>query len=347
MHQYARTRKMKVRVGINGYGTIGKRIAFAIAKQDDMEVVGVTKTKPSYEARLAIKEGISLYAAKHEHIEAFEKDGIKVEGTLEDLLSRVDIMVDATPGDVGALYKPIYEKAGVKAIFQGGEKHGVAGISFNSFANYHEAWGARFVRVVSCNTTGLIRTLYPIDKVFGIERVFAALIRRGADPADRKGAALNAIEPSLKLPTHHGPDVQTIMPWLNIETMAVVTPTTQMHIHCLAVDLKKKAKDEDILSVWDKVPRIKFVSGKHGIKSSAQIMELARDLNRPRGDFMEIIVWEDGIKVVNSTLYYYQAVHQESDVIPENIDCIRAMMKLERDPLKSIKKTDRSLGIGK
>jgi glyceraldehyde-3-phosphate dehydrogenase (NAD(P)) len=337
----------KVRVGVNGYGTIGKRAASAIQKMDDMEVVGVTKTKPSYEARLAMKEGFPLFAASAEHVAEFDKDGIKVAGTLADMVPKCDVIVDTTPGGVGEEYKPMYEKAGVKAIFMGGEEHGVAGISFNALANYHEAWGADFVRVVSCNTTGLIRTLFPVDNVFGTERVFAALVRRGADPADKKGALLNAVEPTLKLPTHHGPDVQTVMPWLNIQTMSVTAPTTMMHIHCVTADLKKKAKGEEILSVWDNTPRIKFVSGKHGIKSSAQIMELARDLNRPRGDFMEIIVWEDGVKVVDKTLYYYQAIHQESDVIPENIDCIRSMMKLEKDPLRSIRKTDRTLGIGK
>jgi len=338
---------MSVRVGINGYGTIGKRTAYAIRAQDDMEVVGVTKTKPSYEARLAIKEGIPLYAANADCIPKFEKEGIKVEGVLDDLLKKCDIVVDATPGGVGENYKVIYEKEGMKAIFQGGEDHGLTGISFNSFANYQEAWGAQFVRVVSCNTTGLIRTLYPLDRVFGLEKVMASLVRRAADPGDIKGSALNAIEPDLKLPTHHGPDVQTIMPWLNITTMAVKSPTTLMHVHCIAADLKKKAKEQDVLSVWDNVPRIKFVSGKHGIKSSAQIMELARDLNRPRGDFMEIIVWQDGVKVTGNTLYYYQAIHQESDVVPEVVDCIRAMMKLEPDPMKSIRKTDRTLRISK
>jgi glyceraldehyde-3-phosphate dehydrogenase (NAD(P)) len=337
----------KVRVGINGYGTIGKRAAFAIQRMDDMEVVGVTKTTPSYEARLAIKEGLPLYVSSADKVAAFEKEDIQVAGTLNDLLPKCDIIVDATPGGVGEEYKPLYEKVGVKAIFQGGEDHGLAGISFNAFANYQEAWGADFVRVVSCNTTGLVRTLYPIDRVFGIEKVFAALVRRGADPGDKKGFALNAIEPSLKLPTHHGIDVQTIMPWLNIRTMAVVTPTTMMHVHCITCELRKKATENEILSVWDNVPRIRFVSGKHGIKSSAQIMELARDLGRPRGDFMEIIVWQDGVKMEGNTLYYYQAIHQESDIVPEIVDCIRAMMKLENDPMRSIRKTDKVMGIGK
>jgi glyceraldehyde-3-phosphate dehydrogenase (NAD(P)) len=337
---------MKVKVGINGYGTIGKRAAHAVGAQDDMEVVGVTKTRPTFEARMAVKNGIPLYVASAENVAAFEKEGLEVAGTLEDLLYKVDVMVDCTPGGVGESYKAMYEKANVKGIFQGGEDHGIAGISFNSFANYHEAWGAQFARVVSCNTTGLIRTLFPLDKVFGLERVFASLIRRSADPGDSKHGPVNAIEPSLSLPTHHGPDVRTIMPWLNIQTMAVKVPTTLMHVHCVTADLKKEVSVEDILSVWDQVPRVKFVSGKHGIKSSAQVMELARDLGRPRGDFMEIVVWEDGVKTVGNTLYYYQAIHQESDVIPEIVDCIRAMTKLDDDPMRSIQRTDRSLGLG-
>ena len=76
-------------------------------------------------------------------------------------------------------------------------------------------------------------------------------------------------------------------------------------------------------------------------------MEFAKDLDHHRGDFMEIAVWQDGIKVAGKTLYYYQAVHQESDVVPENVDCIRSMMKMEPDAALSIKKTDDSLGIGK
>ena len=39
---------------------------------------------------------------------------------------------------------------------------------------------------------------------------------------DSKNGPINGLEPSVKLPTHHGPDVQSIMPWLNINTMAVL-----------------------------------------------------------------------------------------------------------------------------
>ena len=35
---------MTIKVAINGFGTIGKRVAQAVACQDDMIIVGVTKT---------------------------------------------------------------------------------------------------------------------------------------------------------------------------------------------------------------------------------------------------------------------------------------------------------------
>lgn len=337
--------KDKIKVGVNGYGTIGKRAAAAVSLQDDMEIVGVTKTRPTYEAAVANKLGIPLYVPDSDAAEAFKKAGISVAGTIKELYGKVDIIVDCTPGEVAEEYKKQYAEAGIKGIFQGGEDHSLTGISFNASANYKESWGAQFSRVVSCNTTGLIRTLYPLDKKYKIQSAFATLIRRSADPNDSKKGPINAIEPSLSIPTHHGPDVQSIMPWLNIQTMAVKVPTTLMHLHTVTVKLGSEATTEDIIALWKNTPRVRLVKGKSGIKSSAQIMELARDLGRPRGDMYEIVVWEDGVKVVGDTLYFYQAVHQESDVIPEIVDCIRSMCKTEKDASVSMAKTDKAMGI--
>lgn len=334
---------MSVKVAINGYGTIGKRVADAVSLQDDMEISGVVKTRPTFEARLAIENGFPLYAANEESFKSFKEAGLKTEGTLKDLLGQSNIVVDCTPKKAG--YKELYEKAGVKAIWQGGEKHELTGLSFSSIANYEKALGAQFVRVVSCNTTGLIRTLYPLDQSVGIDNVLAVMVRRGADPWDTKRGPINAIEPVLKVPSHHGPDVQSVMPHLRIQTTAVKVPTTIMHLHSVVVKLKKEASRDDILKLWKETPRVMLVKGEDGIKSTAQIMELAKDMNRKRGDLFEIAVWEDGTHVVEDTLYYYQAIHQESDVIPENVDAIRAMTSIEKDKMRSIEKTDKSMGI--
>jgi glyceraldehyde-3-phosphate dehydrogenase (NAD(P)) len=86
------------------------------------------------------------------------------------------------------------------------------------------------------------------------------------------------------------------------------------------------------------------VKGEHGLTSTNLVVELARDLGRPRYDLQEVVMWEDTINVKEGWGYLVYAVHQEAIVQPENIDAIRAMNKLLPKE-ESIKKTDASLGI--
>ncbi|MCK5062633.1 MAG: glyceraldehyde-3-phosphate dehydrogenase, partial [Candidatus Aenigmarchaeota archaeon] len=115
------------KVAINGYGTVGGRVADAVAAQDDMDVIGVVKTRPTFEARMAVENGFDLYVPDPDMIGAFEKAGIEVSGTLDELLDEAFIVVDCTPNKVGASYKDLYLEKGVRAIWQGGEDHDVAG----------------------------------------------------------------------------------------------------------------------------------------------------------------------------------------------------------------------------
>ena len=59
----------------------------------------------------------------------------------DDLLRQVDIVVDCSPKHIGAQNKARYQAAGVKAIWQGGEPHELAGYSFVAQANYAGAVG--------------------------------------------------------------------------------------------------------------------------------------------------------------------------------------------------------------
>jgi glyceraldehyde-3-phosphate dehydrogenase (NAD(P)) len=338
---------MVVKVAINGYGTIGKRVADAVSKQRDMRVVGVTKTKPDFEAKMAIKKGYKLYCAIPDNVKLFEEAGLEIEGTIEDLLNDADIVIDCSPNKVGAQNKELYyEKAGIKAIFQGGEKAHVAEVSFNALANYEKAMGKRYVRVVSCNTTGLVRTLYLLDTNFGIKKVRAVMIRRVVDPKEDKKGLVNGIMPDpVKLPSHHGPDVQTVLPHIDITTVAFKVPTTLMHVHSLNIELKDKADVDKVIEVFENEPRILLVSKDEGFTSTAKVIEFAREL-RLRYDLFETVVWKDSISIVGNELYMTQAVHQEAIVVPENIDAIRAMFELAEKE-KSIQMTNESLDIGK
>ncbi|MDI9644000.1 MAG: type II glyceraldehyde-3-phosphate dehydrogenase [Candidatus Verstraetearchaeota archaeon] len=338
---------MKIRVAINGYGTIGKRVADAVLKQRDMILAGVTKTKPNFEANIAKSKGIKVYAASADKLKSFQDAGMDVSGTLEDLIRDCDVVVDCTPGKVGATYKPMYEKAGVKAVFQGGEKHDVAGFSFNAVCNYSEALGRDFVRVVSCNTTGLCRSLYALDRAFGVDKARVVLIRRGADPSEDKKGPINSILPDpVTIPSHHGPDVQKVLPHIGITTSAFAVPTTLMHVHWLNLELGKSASEGDVLSVLSSYRRIMLVSASEGVDSTSQIVEYARDLGRHRYDMPELVVFKESVKSFGRELYLTQAVHQESIVVPENIDAIRAMTRLCETAEESMKMTDESLGLG-
>ncbi len=180
---------VKAKIAVNGYGTIGKRVADAVQAQDDMEIIGISKTKPNYEAAVAHQKGYDIYAPASS-AGAFEKAGMPIAGTIEEMVEKADLVVDCTPGGVGEENKPMYERAGVKAIWQGGEEHELAGFSFNAVSNYEGALGRDLVRVVSCNTTGLCRVIYPIDKELGVNKVRVTLARRAVDPNDIKKGPL-------------------------------------------------------------------------------------------------------------------------------------------------------------
>ena len=334
-------------VAINGYGTIGKRVADAVAAQDDMKVIGVSKTRPNYEARTAVEEkGYPLYIGIPEREQLFKDAGIEIAGTVEEMIQEADVVVDCTPGSIGPQNLEMYKKAGVKAIYQGGEDHDLTGLSFNSFGNYDDSYGADYTRVVSCNTTGLTRTLSTIDPIADIKKVRAVMVRRGSDPSEIKKGPINAIVPNPpKVPSHHGPDVKTVMKGIDVTTMALLVPTTLMHQHNIMVEINNDVETEEIIAALEKRSRVIVVSAEEGLGSTAELMEYAKELGRNRNDLYEIPVWRESINVVDNQLFSIHALHQQSDVIPENIDAIRALLEIERDNEKSIAKTNKAMGI--
>ena len=338
----------RVKVAINGYVTIVKSVADAIDAQDDMEIVGVTKTGPSFGCEMAAKKGFDLYCTSDDKdmISNFENSHFVCKGGLTDLLSKSDVVIDCSPGKMGAANLKKYQEAGVKSIFQGGEKHSLTGLSYTSCANHMENFGAETTRVVSCNTTGLSRTLVPLYDLCGSLKVECTMIRRAADPGDSNRGPINAIKPVLKVPSHHGPDVMTVKPEIEINSLAVAVPTTIMHVHAIIADLPENhgLTTETILDIWNETPRVIVMNGQgNRITTTAEVMEMARDIGRKWGDLHEIFVWEDGVRLIGNRLYYFQAIHQESDVIPENVDCVRALMKLEGSWTESVTKTDQAI----
>ena len=319
-----------IKVGVVGYGTIGKRIVDASVDSGFDVAIAVRRYTPKLD--IAIERKFPLYSMAGDI-------GIETQGDFEDFVRECDVVVDCTPKNIPAENFPYYKN--VKVIVEGGEKHSLTGFSFSSFGNYEEGVNRERARVVSCNTTSLVRTLIPLKEY--IDNVFVTLIRRSVDPWDVKGGPINAIVPVLKVPSHHGPDLNTVVPDISIRTMAVKVPTTLAHLHVVRVKLKKNMTKEDLKYIFENTPRIRVLSG---YKSTADIIEHFRDLGRKRYDMPEVAVFEESINVESGKAYWIHVVHQESIVIPENIDCIKAMFG-EKDKWKAIYETDKTLGIEK
>ncbi|MEM2237237.1 MAG: type II glyceraldehyde-3-phosphate dehydrogenase [Candidatus Caldarchaeum sp.] len=334
-----------IRVGINGYGTIGRRVADAVKLQDDMKVVGVVKTTPDYKARQAVEKGYRLFCVDAAGVDKFRRAGIAVDGVVDDLLNEVDVIVDCTPGDVGKTYREKYASFGRKAVFQGGEEADVADLSFVAQCNYEKAVGRKSVRVVSCNTTALCRVLNAVDQRFGVEKARVVIARRASDPEEASKGLIDAVvlDP-VEIPSHHAEDVKTVLPHLDIVTMALKIPTTHMHLHSLLITLKDKASADDVRSILSETTRVKVVWKADGFKSTANVFEYGRESGRPRGDIYEAVVWGDSVRAEGREVYFFMGVHQEAIVVPENVDAIRALVG-ETPAEKSIKKTNATLKI--
>jgi glyceraldehyde-3-phosphate dehydrogenase (NAD(P)) len=214
--------------------------------------------------------------------------------------------------------------------------------------NYDKAIGAKSVRIVSCNTTGLVRIIRAISNHHRVERVRAYIVRRATDPKEIDRGPINAIvlDPP-KIPSHHADDVRSVLGDIDIVTM-VVAASQLMHVHMITMKLAESTTKQRIMEILSETPRIATVSlEESGITSTAEIIEVARDMGRPRGDVYENIVWEESIDVSRDEVSLIQAIHQEAIVIPENIDAIRAITGIEKDWRRSAIKTDTSLGIVK
>jgi glyceraldehyde-3-phosphate dehydrogenase (NAD(P)) len=336
----------KIRVGVVGYGVIGKRVAGAVARQTDMLAAGVADVLTDWRMRAAVRSGFPLYGATAEHVETMGRAGLPVEGDLEALLGGVDVVVDCTPKRIAAKNAEAYRRRGVKYIVQGGEKHEATGHSFVAEANYVSAVGRGATRVVSCNTTSVVRTLGALKRAGLLRSARGTLLRRATDPWESHlGGIMNTLVPEDEIPSHQGPDARTVDPDLDVVTVAIKVPETIGHLHSWVVRLAREASQEEVLGAFQASSRIAFVRAADGLPAPNAIKEMTADMGRPHGDLYEVALWSDTLKVQGDELFYNYMVDNQAIVIPETVDAIRALCGREPDAAASIARTNAALGI--
>jgi glyceraldehyde-3-phosphate dehydrogenase (NAD(P)) len=336
----------RVRVAVNGYGVIGKRVAAAVACQPDLTLQGVSDVVMDWRAHMVLRNGFRLFGATAEHADAMRGAKLDVTGTLEDLLSDTDVVVDCTPKRIAAKNVDTYRRRGIKFILQGGEKHAVTGHSFVAECNYASALGAQATRVVSCNTTSVVRTLTALKRAGLLRRARGTLLRRATDPWEsHESGIMNTLVPEPEIPSHQGPDAQTVDPELDVVTMAVKVPQTLAHLHYWSVQMTRSARKEEVLDAFKTSSRIALIRIDEGLVALNSVKELMADRGRPHDNLYEVALWADMLRVQGDELFYAYMVDNQAIVIPETIDAIRALTSTVRDANESIAMTNATLGI--
>ncbi len=336
-----------IKVAVNGYGVIGKRVADAVAAQPDMKLVGVADVAADWRTRMPALKGFALFAADPARAAAMQAAGLDLAGGLDDLLADADIVIDCTPKKIAAGNVETYRKTGIRFIVHGGENHAVTGHSFVAEANYATALGRDSTRVVSCNTTSIVRTLSALKRVGLMGSARGTLLRRATDPWESHlGGIMNTLVPEPEIPSHQGPDAQSVDPDLDVITMAVKVPQTLAHLHYWAVRMPRKASKDEVLDAFRASSRIALIRMADGLDAINAVKEMMADLGRPNDSLYEVALWEDMLKVEGDELFYAYMVDNQAIVIPETIDAIRALTEAEHDGAASIVLTDAALGVG-
>ena len=336
----------KTRVAVNGYGVIGKRVAAAVAGQEDMSFAGVSDVVTDWRAHMVTRNGFSLFGATAEHAGAMRSAGLDVTGTLDELLKQADVVVDCTPKRIAAKNIDVYRRHGLKFILQGGEKHDATGHSFVAESNYATALDREATRVVSCNTTSIVRTLTALKRAGLLQRARGTLLRRATDPWEsHENGIMNTLVPEPEIPSHQGPDAQSVDPDLDVVTMAVKVPETLAHLHYWSVQMTRAASKDEVLDAFRTSSRIALINTGDGLVALNTVKELMADRGRPHDNLYEVALWADMLRVQGDELFYAYMVDNQAIVIPETIDAVRALTGTVRAAHESIVRTNTALGI--
>ena len=316
-----------VKVFINGYGNIGRRIATAFSQDKEIQLIGVGKYSVDDRVKDAVDRNFPLYVPAN-MVSKFKEKGFPVSGNISNAIMESDIVIDAAKDGYGYDNKVnLYEPLNKAAIFQGGEDNTgvkkVADVIHNSRVNYKDMFKKKYVIQGSCNVSGMGRILQPMIEKYGseIERYDVTLIRRSADLED-----LKEVKDSIEWDKnpHHQDDVKSFLPNVNLYVEAYKVPSRMMHLHQMTVRFKSAAPDkESFLDIYEKEFGVAILSNARG---TGDIRKKAIDLGFEHGDTNMVHIHSDTIRTQDDTLKLLYSDDQTGMVIPENYLLFQSML---------------------
>jgi glyceraldehyde-3-phosphate dehydrogenase (NAD(P)) len=336
-----------VRVFINGYGNIGRRLASAFSHDKEIHFVGIGKYSIDDKLDEAFDKKFPVYVPE-EKIQEFRQKGYDISGTITDAIKSSDLVIDAAKEGFGYRNKVnYYVPLNKPAIFQGGEdrsgENKVADIIHNSRVNYDKVANQKYVIQGSCNVSGMGRIMQPMIEKFGdkIKRYDVTLIRRWADLEDTKEVK-DSIEWDKN--PHHQDDVKSFLPSVKLYVEAYKVPSRMMHLHQMTIRFSDKVPNFDSLSdIYDDEFGV-AVLGK--AKGTADIRLKAREFGFEHDDTNMVHLHEETMRKSDDTLKILYSDDQTGIVIPENHLLFQSMM-FGRPKKEAYKRTDSLFQITK
>ncbi len=256
---------MTIRVGINGFGRIGRMVFRAAQDFDDVEVVGINDLlEPDYLA----------YMLKHDSVHGKFKGDVAVEGgTLVVNGKNIRLTAERDPADLkwGELdVDVVVESTGLFLTKETAQKHIDAGAKkvimsapskddtpmFVFGVNDDSYNGEAIISNASCTTNCLAPIAKVVNDNFGLKRglmttVHAATATQktvdGPSMKDWRGGR-GILENIIPSSTGAAKAVGKVLPMLNgkLTGMAFRVPTSDVSVVDLTVELEKDASYEDI-----------------------------------------------------------------------------------------------------
>ena len=315
------------KVFVNGYGTIGSRIAKFIKDDSDIDVIGIGKYSPDEKVQQAINNGFSVYVPE-DKISNF--DDYNISGSIESALNDCDLVIDVSPDGHGFLNKKnIYEPKNIMAIFQGGEtifgNNAVSDILFNSRVNYADAFGKKYVMQGSCNVTGMGRILNPLREKYSdkLDSFSVTLVRRWADLEQTDKQIVDTIEMTEQ--PHHGDDVKAYFGKdVPLFVRAIKVPTRQMHLHIIDIRFKNNPPTLDEVN--------ELFKNEYGIailwtaKGTKDVRDFAESTKFSFKDTNMLHIHANMTQINRDTVQLMYSDDQTGIVIPENYMLLQAML---------------------
>lgn len=327
-----------MRVFVNGYGSIGSRIASFLQDDPEIDVVGVGKYSPDEGVDRAVSSGLDVYVP-HDSISKFNS---MAAGDIQSALNMADIVIDASPGGQGLRNKEVYKKHDVGVIYQGGESafgsESVSSFIFNSRVNYDEALGRRDAIQGSCNVTGLGRIIEPLRERYtsDIKRLDITLIRRWADIEQTSKSFPDTIQ--LTPNPHHADDARVYLgDDIPLYVRSVKVPTRQMHLHIMDIRFQGEAPSTD--DIHRLFAAEKGVAVLHGAADTKQIRDFANTMKYNFTDTNMVHIHTEMSASRGDTVQIAYSDDQTGIVIPENHMLLQAMM-LQRPYKDAVRHTE-------